>query len=773
MRLFKRTKYFRINQIYAVLIFATVFTILFIVFYFIARFRMKTRHIKLVNSQLVEVNNVIDAYYRRDKLILNLTMGITEDMFQNDILLEERSKQIVEYDVTDPYSKQKMKVPIREWFVNNISILNNFTLVDKIAKLTHADISIYQKTDKAYVNISTSIQSLNKERMLGDMILNNSNIVATIEQDNVYIGRQLIDNYWYQVGYKPLYIDGKIQGLYYIRVKEKTGTELKKIYKEWSKSQNQIQFLITQNGSILAHPNIKQGTDFTNSYIYQHIKQINRDEGNFEFFDKKDNQKWAVQYLFNEITKNYVCIMYPSSYPFIFLDRMLVFALLITSFSALFLLFLFRISNKPIKTGLHKIGLGLQSLVENKEILEEDLPNEPNFKKLSDTIRILSKKQLDLAIFAKELVADNYEHAYPDSLTNDEVGQSLNVLNKKLQNTLYNENLRKKEEELKEWESERVTSFFNILQKDIDNLSDLAYLLISKIVPDLDADIGAVFFVNNENPDNVYFEQLATYAYEQRKFIDNKIYNEDGYVGRVANEKQTIFITEIPEDYIKIASGLGNSSPRCLLIVPLLINDELYGAIELASFRIFEDYQIKFLEKMADTIVSTMNNVAVNSRTKKLLEESRKRADDLSIEEDAMRIRLKELEDKEQQLSSNLYANENVSNSIADNVLVAEIDETGKIVFVNDLLCVFMQLNNTDIIGSHYEDFDKYISEKEKLKLKELWISVELGHKEQEIIEIKSGDNKMEKILVSLSPISSADSVYNGVIALGMVLKSN
>jgi len=126
---------------------------------------------------------------------------------------------------------------------------------------------------------------------------------------------------------------------------------------------------------------------------------------------------------------------------------------------------------------------------------------------------------------------------------------------------------------------------------------------------------------------------MATYAYDKKRLITKKIYPAEGLIGRIYNEKKTIYLSEIPENYIKITSGLGELEPNYLLIVPLLLNFEVYGAIELASFNAFEDYQIEFIEKIGENIASTINNVQINTQTRKLLEQSRKQSEQLKQQE--------------------------------------------------------------------------------------------------------------------------------------------
>ncbi len=770
MKLFKQSGFLRKSQIYAIILFITVPLIAFFIFFFIGRVDVATKEKISIQDRFEELNSIINSYYQRDRQILKLATNIAEDIVHNSAVIEENKKKTLLYDVIDPYAKKTFKIRINEWLIDSVSIVNNFTLVDRIASLIKADISIYQKTDRAYVNISTSIQSLRKQRMLGDIILNNTKIVTNIEQDNGYIGRQLIDNFWYQVSYSPLYIDGQIKGLLYVRIKEHTARELKEIYKKWADNESKIQFLLNQNGKILAHPNIKQGTDFSGSQIFKTIKKRKRNKGNFEFVSKRDNEKWTLYYSYNEITKSYICILFKSGTPYRLANKILIIALLSILISVFLFYFLFNLANKPLEREFDTVKKIMTALISNDDDVSDEIIENHKFEDLKGLSRELVFRYKVLYNYAESLANDNYNKEYPRILAHNKLGRTLEKLNEKLKNTIYNESIRRKEEERKEWETERVSAFVNILQRNRDNLEELAYQLISNIVQYLDADVGALLFINSDDPNDIYFEQLATYAFEKQKFISNKIYPTQGYIGRIYNEKKTIFLTEVPEDYIKIASGLGKSSPESLLIVPLLINKEVYGAIEIASFGIIQKFQIDFIEKMAENIASTMNNVLVNNKTKELLKKSRKRAHVLSLEEEKMRKRLRELEEKEETLSSKIYANVDVSNSIESTVLVVEINREGTILFVNDLSCSFFNIIQEDIVNSHYNDYSSCVSVSEYHKLSDIWKSVTNGFNEQAVIEVKSGKDEMLDVLVSFVPIFDKGEIKS-VICIGVVIK--
>jgi len=92
-------------------------------------------------------------------------------------------------------------------------------------------------------------------------------------------------------------------------------------------------------------------------------------------------------------------------------------------------------------------------------------------------------------------------------------------------------------------------------------------------------------------------------------------------LGQVYLEKEKINLTEIPEDYLIITSGLGDASPKHLLLIPLKINEKVEGVLELASFNSFENYQIDFIERICEMLASAITSVKNSENTKQLLQE--------------------------------------------------------------------------------------------------------------------------------------------------------
>ncbi len=253
--------------------------------------------------------------------------------------------------------------------------------------------------------------------------------------------------------------------------------------------------------------------------------------------------------------------------------------------------------------------------------------------------------------FAKEIGKGNYDVQFEPLSEQDDLGNALLEMRDNLKKAAEEEEKRKEEDEQRNWASQGIAKFSEILRENNDNLEELSYQIIKNLVKYTETNQGGLFTINDEDENNKYIELKAAYAYNRRKYLEKKIDMGVGLIGRVIQEGETIYMTDIPDNYINITSGLGDANPRSLLIVPLKTNDEVHGAIEIASFHKLEKYQIEFIERVGENIASTLSTVKINIRTNELLEKSQQQAEEMKSQEEEMRQNMEELKATQEESS--------------------------------------------------------------------------------------------------------------------------
>jgi len=328
--------------------------------------------------------------------------------------------------------------------------------------------------------------------------------------------------------------------------------------------------------------------------------------------------------------------------------------------------------------------------------------------------------------FAKDIGDGKYDTSVKLLSDKDVLGKSLLDMRDKLTKAREEEKERKIDDKKRTWVNEGLALFSDVLRQNHENLTELSFHVILNIINYLKANQGGLFVKNDEDKDNIHFELLATYAFDRRKYNTRKIELGEGLVGTCAIEKQTIYMTEVPNDYIRITSGLGGANPNSLLIVPLKIEEEVLGVIEIASFNTFEDYEIEFVEKIAQNIASTLSSVKISERTTELLEKTQQQAEEMAAQEEEMRQNMEELQATQEEASRKTSEMEGFINALNSTSYVAEYNLDGKIIFVNDAYLELFGISRTEALSTHHSDNIDFTDEQKK-RYDQFWEDLKNG----------------------------------------------
>lgn len=235
----------------------------------------------------------------------------------------------------------------------------------------------------------------------------------------------------------------------------------------------------------------------------------------------------------------------------------------------------------------------------------------------------------------------NAEQRYQRAMAEaEQKAQALQASRQVMETTLAEVERARAMQEQRAWINDGIAQLAALLQAgQSDHLTDH---LISALVRYVGANQGGLYEVKSAN-DQTRISLSACYAYGRKKFNEQELAPGEGLLGQVYLEKEKMIFTKVPQGYLTITSGLGEASPSCLVIIPLIANGQVEGLIELASFHRFEDHHIEFLEKAADNLAGWLATDRANARTLQLLEQTRLQAEAMRAQEETMRQTLKEL----------------------------------------------------------------------------------------------------------------------------------
>ena len=343
-----------------------------------------------------------------------------------------------------------------------------------------------------------------------------------------------------------------------------------------------------------------------------------------------------------------------------------------------------------------------------------------------------------------EITSSGQKYEPPTSLANDSFMQAISQLKQHLDKLASEESDWKEQELKRNWMNQGVAKFSDIMRQSNRSMGEIATELLRQLIKYTDCNQGGIFV--RENPDDEFLTMIASYAYDRQKFPDKKCSLEDGLIAAVYHEKAPLFMTDIPEEYLAIRSGMGEASPRCLFLVPLICDEKVLGIIELASFNVLDEHKQKFIEKIAESFASTLSASHLNNTTVKLLEKAQSQAQQLKTQEEELRQSIEEMQTQQEEMETKqheLEESENLMRRIIDLVpypifvknihrqYIVANQEEGKLynMPVDSLLGHSDDelVNDIDELNAIHESDTKVLEQQQMIKLPEQTISLPDG----------------------------------------------
>ncbi len=227
---------------------------------------------------------------------------------------------------------------------------------------------------------------------------------------------------------------------------------------------------------------------------------------------------------------------------------------------------------------------------------------------------------------------------------NDELENQQAELQKNMQEI----SIARKQEEKHNWVARGIAEISDILRRDDDE--KVYNNLLIGILKYIKANQGGIYLIKEDESQEQYLELTACYAFEREKFQQKRIEIGQSLVGQCYLEKEPIILNKVPEEYVSITSGLGDSPPTFITIIPIKQEDDITGVMEFALFHELESFEIEFLIKLGESIASFVAANTLNIKTKYLLEQAQQQSEKLRAQEEEMRQNMEELQATQEEM---------------------------------------------------------------------------------------------------------------------------
>jgi signal transduction histidine kinase/ActR/RegA family two-component response regulator/HAMP domain-containing protein len=188
-----------------------------------------------------------------------------------------------------------------------------------------------------------------------------------------------------------------------------------------------------------------------------------------------------------------------------------------------------------------------------------------------------------------------------------------------------------------DWLKTNLERFTRMLQGQRD-LATVSQMILSELAPLVSAQHGVFYAMTNQaDGSDPVLQFQAGYGYRERKHLSRSFRLGEGLVGQCAVEKERILLTQVPTDYVQINSGLGDSAPLNIIVLPILYEGSIRAVIELASFSPFSATHQSLLDQLTESIGLVLNTVDATAVTEKLLAQAQSQAQELQSRQEQLR----------------------------------------------------------------------------------------------------------------------------------------
>lgn len=362
--------------------------------------------------------------------------------------------------------------------------------------------------------------------------------------------------------------------------------------------------------------------------------------------------------------------------------------------------------------------------------------------------------------FALEVGSGNFESDIDVFQNQGEIGSSLAEMKSSLADVA-------RENRIRNWMNEGLTLFSNLIRGVDENFQELFDTFISNLIRYLEAQQGAIFLKKYDEVNDQESMQLrALYAFEKNRFLQKDILMGEGLIGQAWREKDSIFITEVPENYTLILSGMGKSKPKSIFITPILSSElEVLGIIEVSALHQLPSYKIDLIKQVADILASLVASTQQSESSNRLLKEYQETAQKLRTQEEMMRKSMERVLSTQARMKEKQLELRGQKEAIDSVMATVEYRMDGSIITANNIFLELTKYELDEIEDKTYSMFVSSIDASRNLN-RQLWRKLAEGKPQVGEFRIIGADNREIWLSTSFTVIKNETGEPEKVIQL-------
>lgn len=325
-----------------------IFTILAVVVYQSQKYRYIKTTDKEMISHLEDLHTLLSGQVKEKQRTVNVSLYLAHNILYSAGEIEDSGNKISIRGINQ-ITKEEKYYSVPGWKIKDKIIYKNYEIVDDIKSKSVESATIFQKIDDGYLRISTNVMKLDNTRAIGTFIPNSSKVIKTIEKGDTFYGRAYVVNDWYLTAYEPIYVNGTVQGILYVGLKEKDYGFLKSIFDNKRYYKDGYPFLITNRGDFIIHPTV-EGQNYSHALFFKQLLGAKKGEYKSRYlWPETDEGRWKYQYFrYFEPYESYICVSIYEDDLYAFINNFLIIMVISVIVSIILFLVVFSLVLNPI-----------------------------------------------------------------------------------------------------------------------------------------------------------------------------------------------------------------------------------------------------------------------------------------------------------------------------------------------------------------------------------------------------------------------------------------